>query len=96
MKTFNNLFLGSFNFKNKSILNSFNKFTSRNFSDWQSNGIAGGNISRQVRENFVAPNGYATFNRPGNKNIKGKIENVDKNKDFPSNLARLNFLKGKK
>lgn len=97
MKAFNkNIFLQSFNFKNKSILCSFNKFSLRYFSDFQSNGIPGGNMSRQARENFLAPNGYALFNSAGHKKVKAKLDNVDKNKDFPSNSSRLNFLKGKK
>ena len=96
MKAFNNLFSYTINLKNKCVQNSFNKLASRNFSDWQSNGVPGGNTSRQFRENFVAPNGWAMFNRSGNKNLKPKIENVDKSKDFPSNSSRLNFLKGKK
>jgi hypothetical protein len=97
MKAFNkNIILNSLNLKNHSLLASFNQFTSRNFSDFQSNGIVGGNISRQFRENFVAPNGYAVFNRAGHKNVKSRVENLDKNKDFPSNSSRLSFLKGKK
>jgi hypothetical protein len=94
MKAFNKNLFSTFNFTNKTTM--FNKITLRNFSDWQTNGKAGGAISRQTRENFVAPNGWTLFNSPGHKNVKAKMENVDKNKDFPNNSSRLNFLKGKK
>jgi hypothetical protein len=94
MKAINKYLFSPLNITNKTSL--FNKVTFRNFSDWQSNGVVGGATSRQTREHFISPNRWTLFNSSGNKTVKAKLENVDKNKDFPSNSSRLNFLKGKK
>jgi hypothetical protein len=97
MKAFSKKVVTSYsNIGNKSSLISFINITSCRFSDWASNGVVGTTITRQVRENFVSPNGFAIFNSAGHRKVKAKFEKVDNTKDFPTNSARLNFLKGKK
>jgi len=81
---------------NKSSLNSVINISSCKFSDWASNGVVGTTTTRQIRENFVSPNGFAIFNSAGHTKVKAKFEKVDNTKDFPNNSSRLNFLKGKK
>ena len=97
MKAFSKKIVTSYaNNGNKSPLISLVNITSFRFSDWASNGVVGTTTTRQIRENFVSPNGFAIFNSAGHKKVKAKFEKVDNTKDFPTNSARLNFLKGKK
>ncbi len=80
-----------------SIKNAVFKISKAKFGDFASQATTGRATTRATAYGFyTSQNKFTVFNSPGkNQQMKINPKNIENNKDFPNNNARLNLLKGK-